>query len=308
MSTNAIINSTTLSGLMYPGKNILKVAYKLLRKVHDQYYDRFDTQQREFISWEQIGSSSARETAEGEDSYIGTLKNGGQKTFLNKNYTIGFNFSRQVLQDNLYADQAPQILKNLLMSQIDCQNVQATKPLNYAYSSNPQYLCWDNMPAASNQHKAVDMVDVSNTLSVPAPFNEDTYWELLTKMVNMVQPSGLKLDSLWAVGIIANPILIRQLDIILNSPTRPGVSSMEKNPSKGTVDNYYINRYLQSNMYIIRTNEEGLRYINRDDFNIGQNPWYSSWTILVASIMRYCFGIDNYRCAFFGKSAPVGNM
>jgi hypothetical protein len=308
MNTNTVTNSTSLNGLMVAGKNILKVSYKMLRKVTDWNYEKYDTDQQYFVTYEMKGSRSARKTDEGSDSFIDSLSDGGQKRVQIENYTIGFNFTRQMLQFNLYSAAAPQILKNLLMSQIDCLNTVATAPMNNAFSNAPQYLGWDNKPIASNFHVVDGNNAVSNTLLVPAPTNESTIWELITKMVMMQQPSGLKLDSLYPVGIMANPVLIRQLKVLMNSPTRPGFSSMELNPTKDLFQDFYINRYLQSNLTIIRTNEEGWRFPMFSDFEIGQNPWYSSFTILIASSMQYACFIDQFRSTFGASSAPVGNQ
>jgi hypothetical protein len=116
------------------------------------------------------------------------------------------------------------------------------------------------------------------------------------------------IDSIYAEVLLISKEIARQAFILLESKYRPGTSSFEANPSERAFPrSFKVNRYLKSNAYFIRTNQEGLWFFNRFGFHIAQQPNVSIWAIYISTIMRYLFSFDNFRSLLGGESGVAGN-
>lgn len=299
------LSTSTLRALVRPGLLSIESVMDTMAKSWEPDFEEI----KSFRNYEETAMiasmGSARKTAEGTASYVGSMNQAGFKRFQIWDFTISVPITWQLISDNLYPEMAPRYAKSLMQSQLERANIEAAEVYNQA--TNNAFVGFDDKPLLDTDHP-VNGYTIANTTEIPSPLQEDSLFELLTAMWGFRAASGIKMDSVYAKLLIISPALARQARVLLDSQFRPGTSSFEINPSNGTIsDGFKVNRYIKPHMYFIRTNHTGLKYFNRQGFKIAQQPNVSTWAIYFSSIMRYNFGFDDFRCIVGSESSVVGN-
>lgn len=290
--------------LLEPGMFQVDMLYSKAPAEYKDYFDEYKSDRGQEWTLQMKGLGSSRLKAEGQDTYIDNFAQRFQQTFTNRTYSLGTIITQEMLEDNLYKEAFPQMAQSLQRAMMNTENVEAAKIINEG--TNPNYQGWDGLPLFSVNHP-FDGGTSANTFPVLTPLHEASLEQALTGIRHFRDQAGLLIGDARGERLVIPSSLEWQAERLTQSQYRTGTNFNDINAiynTKSLPKGYTVSRYINPNVWFIRTNLQGLKKFERRAFKTNMQPNYSNETIMVASSARWVFGFDNWQ-AVFGVQAPL---
>lgn len=217
---------------------------------------------------------------------------------------LGYSMTREAIDDNLYKAQFGPTNLGLMDVFMQFEEIQAASIFNTATTVMPG-LGGDGQPLASVSHPIAGPTGGTwaNTSSTPLDLNEASLSSSMTAVrTNFVDERGLKILA-RARQLIVPPQLEQVAIRLLKSELRPGTANNDVNAlltlSGGLPEGHLVMDYLTSSFaWFLKTNIEGLIFMNRKPFEMDLWVDNSTDNLLCKGYQRYSVGYNDPRCLF----------
>lgn len=209
---------------------------------------------------------------------------------------LGYSFTREAIDDNLYKTQFDPTNLGLIKSFKQMKEILGAATFNTGNVLNPQ-IGGDNLPLFSTQHP-VDGYLVPNTPAVQVGLNENT----LNMMNNMIRRfrdyAGLLIGAQGRKLLV--PVELRHVAKRLTETVlRPGTTVNDVNSIKENndlQDGYLVMDFLTSPYaWFVLSDQGGAIYLERVPFEASMQVEFTTDNLLVKAYERYYLGYDDYR-------------
>jgi hypothetical protein len=230
--------------------------------------------------------------------------NAGERYVYNQEHTeiaLGYAITRKAIDDNLYKTQFHPSNLGLRESFMQTEEIYGANVLNTAnvYQTT---VGGDGVALCSTAHP-IDGQTIANTPTTQVDLNEAT---LLNAMIairtNFRDIAGLKS---FARGrkLIGPPQLEPTMIRLSKTELRPGTADNDVNAilstAGGIPEGYMVMDFLTSQYaWFLRTNIDGLSYMNRKPFEMDMQVDFLTDNLLVKGYSRYSFSYYNWRALY----------
>lgn len=234
--------------------------------------------------------------AEGEPLRIDSHSQGWVSRYTHVAYALGYEVTKEELDDNQYAQLSRQRSGSLAFSMRQTKENVAANVYNRAFNSS--YPGGDAKELLATDHPRKRGGTFANETTA-ATFSEAALEDLLILMSKATNDDGLKI-SLQARNLIVPPDLMFEAERILKSNLQNDTANnainalRSKGAFPGGVD---VNNYLSSTTaYFIRTSApEGLKCYNRTSVEFDKDNDFHTKSALASAYERYSFGWTDPR-------------
>jgi len=291
------INSGSFAKALWPGVNSWYGTEYDEHKV--EYTDLFDseTSRRAFEEdMSQNGFGLGAVIPEGGAVSYDTAQQGFLTRYQHITYGLGFNITRNMVEDDQYDVIGKMRAQGLAFSMRQTKEIVGANIYNRAFTAG--YVGGDGVTLLNASHPNVSGGTWSN-LTTAATLSEAQLEDLTIDIMQATNDRGLNI-SLIADCLIIPPDLVYEADRILNSPLRVGSADNDLNALKNMgkfPGGVKVNHYLTSSTaYFIRTNaRNGMKYYERraDDFSMDND--FDTDNAKYKATGRYSFGWTDPR-------------
>lgn len=293
-----VVNTQAISKMLLP--NVRQVFSDLSTK-GDQWREIFKViksdKKREYYL-ETFSTASAAHKPEG--AVIDTTDVGQfvETMIENQGYAVSVIFTRESIQDNLYKQQFPQLMRSMIASLIDCKNIVCANILNSGFDTNQPI--GDGQPLFSTTHPTRTGT-FANTTSTAADLSETNLEDGITTIQLFPNAAGIQIH-LNAIKLIIPTNQQFQAKRLLNSRYRVGTANNDIN---ALYNDYIANGYFAFSyitlptFWMLLTNEEnGFIYQDRDTNVEDVSTSSDTFNVKVTKFERYGVGVLNARAAY----------
>lgn len=214
---------------------------------------------------------------------------------------LAYSITRKAIADNLYKTAFTPTNLGLQKSFIDFWEIEAASILNNATTVNTA-IGGDGVALLSTAHP-VDQNTYANTPSTALDLNEASLLASMTSIRrNFLNEAGLKIKARGR-RLLVPPELEAVAGRLCRTELRPGTSQNDVNMipilSGGLPDGYLVMDYLTSPYgWYIKTDIEGLIYIDREPFETDIQVDFITDNLLVKAYQRGGFFWNDPRCIY----------
>ena len=300
------INSGNFAKALWPGVNSW---YGQAYAEHGvEYTDLFDKNTSR-KAWEEDSGTSmfglASVKTEGNGIAYDTAQQGYLKRYQHVTYGLGFNITKEMVEDDLYDVIGKKRAQGLAFSMRQTKEVVGADVYNNAFddSGYPQP---DGKAILDTAHPNIAGGTWDN-ITTAASLSEGQLEDLCIDIMQTTNDRGLNI-ALIPQTLIVPPDLVFEADRILNSSLRVGTADNDLNALKNMgkfPGGVKVNHYLTSaTAYYIRTNcPDGAKYFERraDDFSTDND--FDTENAKYKATGRYSFGVTDARSLFANAGA-----
>lgn len=209
---------------------------------------------------------------------------------------LGYSFTREAIDDNLYKTQFDPTNLGLVKSFKQMKEILGAATFNTGNVLNPQ-IGGDNLPLFSTQHP-VDGYLVPNTPTVQVGLNENTL-NLANNMIRRFRDyAGLLIGAQGRKLLV--PVELRHVaKRLMETPLRPGTNANDVNAIKENndlQDGYLVLDFLTSPYaWFVLSDQGGAIYLERIPFEASMQVEFTTDNLLVKAYERYYIGYDDWR-------------
>jgi hypothetical protein len=239
---------------------------------------------------------------EGAPIQYDTDAEGVKTTFTPVVYGLGYQVTREEIEDNLYPEVSGRRARALGKSARTTQEIVHANVLNLGFSVNGA----DGVPLFSTAHPT-PAGNQANKAAVDADLTEASLEDMLTIIANAKDRRGLPIKLRGMKLVVASGAQFNAARI-LNSPLRSGTANNDINAVKqmGLLDGgVVVNHYLTDPdaWYIVTDADEGLLSIWRREPSIQQDNDFDTENAKAKSTQRFSVGYGDWRAAFGSTGA-----
>src|SRR5579885_821114 len=212
---------------------------------------------------------------------------------------LGYAFTREAIDDNLYRTQFNPANLGLLRSFKQMKEILAASVLNTGNVLTPG-LGGDNVPLFSTA-PLVDGFTIATTPAVQVGLNENTLMMANNQIRRFRDNRGLLMGFQGRKLVV--PVELRHLaKRIVETPLRPGtanndVASVKENDD--LQDGYIVMDFLTSPFaWFVLSDAGGLIYLERKPFETSMQVEFTTDNLLIKAYERYYLGYDDWRAAW----------
>lgn len=209
---------------------------------------------------------------------------------------LGYSFTREAIDDNLYKTQFDPANLGLLRSFKQMKEILGAAVFNTGNVLNPQ-IGADNVPLFSTAHP-VDGYNVPNTPNVQIGLNEASL-NMMNNMIRRFRDNAGLLIGAQARKLLV-PVELRHVaKRLMETPLRPGttdndIASIKENDDLR--DGYLTMDFLTSPYsYFLLSDQGGFIYLERVPFETSMQVDFTTDNLLVKAYERYYLGYDDWR-------------
>lgn len=290
------INSGSFAKALWPGVNSW---YGQTYGEHKtEYTDLFSTEKSRRAFEEDMGTSwfgLAAVKPEGAGVTYDTAQQGYLTRYTHVTYGLGFNITREMVDDDLYDVVGKKRAQALAFSMRQTKELIAADVYNTAFTS---FTVADGSYLLATAHPTIGGTTFDN-ITTAATLSEASLEDLSILLMNAKNDRGLSIP-IQATSLIVPPDLVFEADRILNSPLRVGTADNDLNALKNMgkfSGGVKVNHYLTSDTaYFCRTNvQDGMKHFERraDDFSMDND--FDTDNAKYKATGRYSFGCTDPR-------------
>jgi hypothetical protein len=247
------------------------------------------------------GLGLASEKPEGAPVSMSQMNELYKTHYITTTYGIGFQITREAIEDNVYKQQFPQQALNLRSSLSTVKNVNGAYLFNNAFNANS--IGADGQPLCSTQHPTAAGF-VANTFNVNVGLNESSLEDAITGIKGFTNAAGLKINT-SPVKLIVPQAAAFKASRLLNSAYTPDSGNNAINAivhDKWIPGGIHVNQFiLNPNLWGVLTDEiQGFKYYSRTPIDIDFITDIGIDAVTVRAVERYAMGYTNFRC-FWGS-------
>lgn len=224
----------------------------------------------------------------------------GQRFAYNQEHVeigLGYAITRKAIDDNLYKDQFNPSNLGLMQSFQQTKEIFGANVLNNAFTYNSQ-VGGDGQALCSTAHP-VDGNVYANAPQTPVDLNETSIENALIQIRQFPDQANLRVFARGRKLVV--PIWLQYVaERMLKSELRPQTANNDVNPilTSGAVpEGYQVMDFLTAQYtWFIRTNIEGLLYLERVPFETDMQVDPITGNLLCIGYERYSFNYYNPRC------------
>lgn len=292
----AVITTQTHPKFLWPGQKDIW---------GDHYYNRWDEEYSQIF--EVVSSDKAFEEytgvtgfgltpvkSQGQPYVNDTEQQGFTKRFTNIAYALGYQITREEIEDNLYEKVTSQRTPALSRSmRLTVETVDANH-LNRA--TNTSYTGADGKELLATDHPNVNGGTYSNELSTAADLSETSVEDLTIMVMKALDDRGLQMQ-LKPRCLVVHPNESYNMYRILGSELQNDTANNAINVirSKGIFpDGGKVNHYLTDTdaWFVITDCPNGLMHLERTAPDIEMDNDFSTKNMLVSGFMRFSSGLN----------------
>jgi hypothetical protein len=209
---------------------------------------------------------------------------------------LGYSFSREAIDDNLYRTQFDPTNLGLIRSFKQMKEILAAAVFNTGNVLTPG-LGADNVALFATNHP-VDGFNVPNTPTNPVGLNENTLL-LANNMIRRFRDNAGLLIGAQGKKLVV-PVELRHIaKRLMETPLRPGtanndVASIKENSD--LQDGYLVMDFLTSPFaWFVLSDQGGAIYLERKPFESSMQVEFTTDNLLVKAYERYYLGYDDWR-------------
>jgi hypothetical protein len=212
---------------------------------------------------------------------------------------LGYSFTREAMDDNLYKSQFTPTNLGLMKSFRQFKEILAADVFNLGNVYNPA-VGGDGYALFSTSHP-VDGYTVPNTPSVAVGLNEATL-EMASNQVRAFRDNAGLLISAQSRKLFVPKELRRVAKRLLETQLRPGTANNDLNAAKENGDfdeGYIVGDFLTSPYsWFVITDNGGFIYLERVPFETDMQVDFTTDNLLVKAYERYFIGYDDWRAGW----------
>jgi hypothetical protein len=295
-------NTSQIAALLLPGVREIKGRYKEISG-GSQWAQIFaqgksDMQQERTVHVRYLGLPALKQQG-GQTNF----DNGAGQRFtyvhLHLAVGLGYAFTREAIDDNLYKSQFDPTNLGLIRSFRAFKEIVAADVLNQGNVYNPA-VGGDGVALFATNHP-VDGFSVANMPTVQVGLNEASLL-MANNMIRRFRDNAGILISAQAKKLVV-PIELRHVaKRLLETPLRPGTSNNDVNTVKDNEDireGYIAMDYLTSPYaWFVLSDQGGLIYLERKPFETSMQVEFTTDNLLVKAYERYYLGYDDWRAGW----------
>lgn len=293
----SITNTSSIQSFLRPGlAGILKGALDT-PMVCKQIFKKRNSDKNYEQEVELALTPLGREKPEGTEIAYEQIRQTFNTTYINRSYGLGFQITREAMDDNQYKKDFPTQGEALKTSMLQLMETNAASILNNAFDTN--YPIGDGQPLISTAHPLANGQVQSNGVAVAVGLNESATQDFITQIKKMKQASGL-FDNVSGLRYVVPEELTYNADRMLKSQYRPATANNDIAVIPGMVllpQGQVSWRYLTSaTAWFIQTDAPmGLTWFDRVplEFDTIEEPKVKA--VGVTAYQRYSFGVTNFR-------------
>lgn len=212
---------------------------------------------------------------------------------------LGYSFTREAIDDNLYKTQFDPANLGLLKSFKQMKEILSAGVFNTGNVLNPS-IGADNQPLFSTAHP-VDGYNVANTPTVQVGLNENTLLMANNQIRRFRDNAGLLIGAQARKLVV--PVELRHVaKRLMETELRPGTSnndvwSVKENDDLR--DGYIVLDFLTSPYpWFVLSDQGGFIYLERVPFETSMQVDFTTDNLLVKAYERYYVGYDDFRAGY----------
>lgn len=293
-----MILTGSVSKALWPGVNTF---FGLAYNQHpEEWKEIFDTYASSMNFEEDVnvhGFGLAAVKPEGMGISYDTMQQGFLKRYVHITYALGYNISREALEDNLYPKLIRQRSEALGRSMKQTKETIAANILNRAFSNS--YVGADGLELCSTAHLKSKGGTFSNKIATAADLSEASLEQALIDIGGFEDDASLTMSA-RGVKLILPRQLQFEAERILGNPDRPGTAERDINAmvSMGMLPGgIIVNHYLtDTDAWFIKTDvAEGLKHFSRRALEVKEDNDFDTENVKFKSSERYSFGWTDPR-------------
>lgn len=297
MATGIILRSN-INALLRPGLKTVFGDYMVFPDLWKEIYKQFKSDKNMEVDVEMMGLGLPALRADGAPTQLGQMSEGYKTNYVHETYGIGFQISRETLEDNQYESEFPQQAAQLKNSLQTAKNINSMVPFNTAFSG---WRVSDSQPLCSLAHPVATGLQ-QNTLATPMGLNETAVREVTTIIAQMENLAGIMINVKPKKLLVA-PYNQFTAEKLLKSTGLPDSGNRALNPVKSLSifpEGYVVNNFLTNpyNWFVLTDNPEGFKFYQRTPLDIRSQTEYLSDVTTVRAVERYSFGCSDWRSVF----------
>ena len=212
---------------------------------------------------------------------------------------LGYSFTREALDDNLYRSQFNPANLGLLRSFRQMKEILGANTFNVGNVVTPG-LGADGVPLFATQHP-VDGFLVPNTPAQQVGLNENTLMMANNMIRRFRDNAGLLIGAQGRMLVV--PVELRHLaKRIIDDEARPGTANRDIESVKENNDlsnGYLAMDFLTSPFaWFVLSDQGGLIYLERKAFETSMQVEFTTDNLLIKAYERYYLGYDDWRLGF----------
>ena len=244
------------------------------------------------------GFGMAEKKSEGADIALDQAQSAWTKTYLMHTIGLGFEFTSEAVDDNLYVKVLKQYTPELLQSFHRTKEVHCASVLNQAF--NGAFPGGDGEALLSTAHPLQRGGVLSNTFAAAADLSEDSLRAMLIQIRRFRADNGDFCRTLPRRLIVSTEQMF-DAEVILKTAQRPGTSDNDNNPinSMSIFSNptHVMNYLTNPTAWFIQTDApEGLTLYERQKLATHSYVVDRNLNVGVVGTERYTVGFTNPRC------------
>lgn len=287
-------NTQTHPKFLWPGQKALwgDFFYNRWEEEYSQIFEVMDSNKAFEEMTGITGFGLAPVKAQGAAWTRDSEQQGFTKRFTNVAYALGFEVTREEIQDNLYKEVTNGRIPALARSMRQTIETVDANHLNRA--TNSSYTGADGKELLATDHPNVNGGTYSNELSTPADLSESALEDIIVQLMQAEDDRGLKMQ-LKPRCLIIHPSEYFNAHRIYNSDLQNDTANNATNvlKNKGMLpDGIVVNHYLtDTDQWFVKTDcPRGLIHLNRSAPDVEQDNDFSTKNLLVSSFMRFSSG------------------
>ena len=294
-----MINTGEIANLLRPG---LKTVFGESPAYPPQYTQIFKTykSKRNYETDQEmkmLGLAQIR--AEGSATALDTMGQRFKTDYVHKTISIGFQITKNALDDDLYEDQFPRQARSLKRSMEQTKEILCISVLNNGF--NPAYPLGDGQPLLSTQHP-IDTGVVANCPAIPADLNEASLEQAMIAIQQFKDQAGL-IQMTHARNLVVPPQLQFVAERLLKSTYSPENANNAVNAlvSMSLIpDGYTVNQFLTNPdaWFVLTDADNGLKHFERQAYETDMLTDFLTDNLMAKATERYSSGCSNFRAIY----------
>ena len=300
----SVISTQTHPKLLWPGQKAIWGDYFYNR--HPSEYDKIFKVINSDKAFEEMtgvtGFGLAPEKSQGGALLFDTEQQGYTQRFVNVSYALGYQITREELEDNLYKQVAASRDPALARSMRQTIETVYANHLNRAEDSS--YTWADGVELLSSVHPNVNGGTWANELSTPADLSESSLEDLCIMIDKAEDDRGLVMQ-LRAEKLVIHPNDRFTARRILESDLQNDTANNAKSVIGSMFSGFEVNHYLDdTDAWFVTTDvPHGLTFLDRTSADIEQDHDFSTKNTLVSGFMRFSSGVVDSRGVYGSEGA-----
>lgn len=295
------MNTGTFARLIYPGVNeFFMTKYNEHKAEYPVLFDTFTSKRNFEEDVALVGFGLMNAKSEMGAVQFDTMRQGYTTRYVHTVYALGFQISRELMEDDLYGQVSRKKASALAFSATQTKEIIAANVYNRAFNSS--YVGGDGKELLATDHPNISGGTYANELTTASNISEAALEQACIDLQKFTDDRGNRI-SVMPRKLIIPVDLEFEVDRILKSPLRYGTANNDLNALKAAgkfPEGVAINHYLTSSTaWFIRTNcPESMKHFKRRGLEFTTDNDWDTENARFKATERYSFGWSDPKGLF----------